>query len=230
MTYYLAARCGLVGCKKGASGGGPTEVDAGEFAAWSNQYFDVNPKTKPSKDPSGHFPVSEAEEINKLKFDNAYTARYGKASDAWGNEIPTVRRDSPTANKPFDTPGDTGSKGRGIHTVQDSFSHEGLTGPGGHVAFGNDPDNPGLNADSMNKAMQMAQRTYELLGKMMKDLQCPPCQCKEPWAKVQNDVKRMFEAAGSGDEASRAQSWINEMGKQKISVPAFDKGTYPGTK
>lgn len=76
--------------------------------------------------------------------------------------------------------------------------------------------------NDLTKAMQMAQRTYELLGQMMQQLGCPPCKCKEPWEKVRDDVSRMFKTAGNTeDEAKRAEAWQKSMGEQGLSVPPY---------
>lgn len=57
--------------------------------------------------------------------------------------------------------------GRALHSVQDSFSHEGFGWPKGHLMAGKLPDKPWLRPKT---AMTMAEETFRLLGGDPKDL------------------------------------------------------------
>ena len=228
MTYYLAYRCGLVGCKRSMTGG--RGVDVGQAVAWSNQFTDDHPDTAPPSlgrgfyPPSNqiHFPVSDATEHQNTVNSREWQDRYGMDVPSLGTSGDTVLRDSRSANRAYKRAGKTDfyGKGVGLHSLQDSFSHEGL-GSAGQRHRGHGQDDPWLNDRSKVAAMQMAKRTYDLFGKMMGDLGCPPCRCKEPWEKVRADVYRMFERAGSGNRKERAENWFNNMEDQGIEVPKY---------
>ena len=231
MTYYLARRCGLVGCKRAM---GKSQVDVGESIAWSDQFTDDHPDTAPPqwnrpRPPSRllHFPQSDLAEKNALRQDRRWADLYGNEPPAWRDSTTSVTRDSYTANGPWRNAkvgpegGQLFGKGVGLHVIQDSFAHEGTDDAGaGHAVAGNDPDIP---VQQPRTAMQMAQRTYVLFGELMKQLGCPPCKCKEAWEDVRPDVEAMFTAAGRGNEEERAQSWQDSMAKQGIVVPAYQQ-------
>jgi RHS repeat-associated protein len=162
LTEYLAKKAGF------------SKKHAKEIAYW-NQNVDEDKKTEPFAGKEvrkeWHFPIEKmGDEVER----NSPVARQ-KVDDA-------IKNKKNTSFKDF---------GRGLHVLQDSYSHEGYGARLGHASVGHDPDRTYLDR---KKSLEMAHETYQTMQSYLKER---GYKVKDEWNKIEKDV------AGKIDEFSR---------------------------
>lgn len=182
MTYFLAQKAGLGNIKSNYSEG-KSKASLASVIAWSTQEVDVHDKTQPMT-----MNVSQ-----RVRFH----FRHKKGSD--------TKRNSSEASGPANQgikDGDPMLFGIGLHSLQDSYSHEGHKDK--HLSKSVDY----TNLDP-KKAMEMAKVTYEKMQKYASDNSLSTSAAK--WDDIKGDLEKMFKGT---TKDNREQKWHDFVKKQ----------------
>lgn len=194
MNYYIAAAIGLH--KKTTD----YEFSEAYMIAWAAQYTDDNDETGPFNWPDG---------TSKFHFRTAFS---------WG--VDTVKSGYSSAKEPLNdgiSSNDIMLTGMGLHAFQDSWSHEGYEALLGHIYALPDPHSVDYPYDNVDKAMDMAEETYNALVRWNGN------NCATSFNDISSTLRTLFSKEGSLEE--RIENW-----KEQISTDFDINVTYEFSK
>jgi RHS repeat-associated protein len=205
MTYFLALAAGI-----------PNDVS--RQIAWATQFTDVHPKTQPvpinTKNPAEHWERRLTPVVLGNQFQISNEGH--RALLVWHfpteKQGATVKRGSDLAmrialkgieNK------DPILFGMGLHTYEDSWSHEGFKPIPGHMLEGATPDLPYVNEKSQAKALEMAEATYKMMVRFREKVY-PDNKVRLEWnKKLKDQLLTLFK--NDQNERRRLSKWLTEI-------------------
>lgn len=189
LTYSLAYWCGLDEY--------PFDQDSSEAyaIAWADATTDDVSETDPGVRPDQWFDASRPEVRRRFHFPvDHFGEVVARGSDpAFRNVQYAMRLNRPRSNEVF-------AFGIGIHTLQDSWSHEGYGPEVGH-AWTTEPDYP--HSDP-NRAVEMAEASWQMLDRWM--LKNHKKHCRIHFEEIANLVKTWSQTY-VGNTESLNESW-----------------------